>query len=163
MQSGLSARCHMIDKGHCKIRFDEEARDEYLEFYDYSSTYPDWTDADPDEELSESEYFLDAGYELKLDTGKVIGHRSLMRYYQQYLKVESVAAGHKLPRDNVTKMRKMLVKSYSLGKNLETERMADRKKKRDIQYSQESHKKHSTKLQCKQNKLQKYFRPQINF
>jgi pre-60S factor REI1 len=161
MRSGDAARLHMIDKGHCKIRFDEESKDEYLEFYDYRYTYPDWIDADPDEELSEPDVFLDEGYELKLPTGKVIGHRSLMRYYKQYLKANTVILNdQKSPRDNVGKMRNKMMLYNSLGGEAEAER-AEKKRIRDVMFAQKIHTKYSTQLQSKQNKLRKHFRPQI--
>ena len=46
---------HMIDKGHCKLFFEGDAALEYAEFYDYSKSYPNYTedeDFDKDKEVS---------------------------------------------------------------------------------------------------------------
>ena len=46
---------HMIDKGHCKLFFEGDAALEFAEYYDYSKSYPDYTedgDFDKDEEVS---------------------------------------------------------------------------------------------------------------
>ena len=41
---------HMIDKGHCKLFFEGEAALEYAEFYDYSKSYPDYTEDEFDKD-----------------------------------------------------------------------------------------------------------------
>ena len=46
---------HMVSKGHCKLFFEGDTALEYAEFYDYSKSYPDYTedgDFDKDEEVS---------------------------------------------------------------------------------------------------------------
>jgi len=157
MQSPEAIKAHMVDKGHCKMLFEGEALLEYAQYYDYTSSYPDAENADPDEELLVSELpetLLDEGYELKLPSGKVIGHRALVRYYKQYLPNSS------------TKTNKGKVHKFLADKGLGTLPMkleADKKRMRDIRYVQKVYKKYSTQLQFKQNKLQHHFRPQVNF
>ena len=41
-----AVRKHMIDKGHCMIDYSEEGQDEVSEFFDFTSSYPDWEDVD---------------------------------------------------------------------------------------------------------------------
>ena len=46
---------HMVDKGHCKLFFEGDASLEYAEFYDYSKSYPDYSedgDFNKDKEVS---------------------------------------------------------------------------------------------------------------
>lgn len=37
-----AARAHMVDKGHCFVEYEEEGQLELEEFYDFSSSYPDY-------------------------------------------------------------------------------------------------------------------------
>merc|ERR1712216_493893 len=37
-----AARGHMVDKGHCFVEYEEEGQLELEEFYDFSSSYPDY-------------------------------------------------------------------------------------------------------------------------
>lgn len=154
--SADAARSHMIDKGHCKMLHEGEALAEYAEFYDYSSSYPDADNHDPDTEVDIPE--LDDGdYQLVLPSGSVIGHRSLMRYYRQSLDPNRALA---LPRSE--KLRKVLCHYRALGwTGSEKEQIV--KKARDIKYMQRIQTKYSTKLQFKANKFQTHFRAQVNF
>ena len=77
----------MVDKGHSKILHDATTLAEFADFYDYSSSYPDGADRDPEEGVDpdvevDVDRIDDAGYELVLPSGARIGHRSLMRYYR---------------------------------------------------------------------------------
>ncbi|CAD6188196.1 unnamed protein product [Caenorhabditis auriculariae] len=74
-----SCQRHMRDKEHCKLRRDPESMIELSDFYDYSSMYEKEDDASND-------VLYDDGWSLALPSGGRIGHRSLMRYYKQYLK-----------------------------------------------------------------------------
>lgn len=155
-QSAEAARAHMIDKGHCKMLHEGNALAEYAEFYDYSSSYPDAEIGDPDAEVEIPE-LDDNNYQLILPSGNIIGHRSLMRYYKQNLNPNRAVAVSKS-----VKLRKILSQYRALGWP-ETQKEAAIKKARDIKYMQRIQAKYSTQLQFKANKLQKHFRPQMNF
>lgn len=157
LQSVEAVRSHMIDKGHCMMLFEGETLLEYMQFYDYSLSYPDAKDADPDTEPPKMDLNAE-DYELKLPSGKVIGHRALMRYYKQNLSLEPVTKARK----NEEKIRKLMMQYRALGDaNMQVE--ASRRRARDMQYLQRVQTKYSTQLQFKQNKLQKHFRNQTNF
>ncbi|KAG2183738.1 hypothetical protein INT43_006749 [Umbelopsis isabellina] len=88
-----AVRAHMLDKGHCKIAYEsEEDAMEVVDFYDFSSSYPEGFDpenADADAELSQLASDIRLGedeMELVLPSGNRIGHRSLQRYYKQSFK-----------------------------------------------------------------------------
>ncbi|KAJ1949764.1 pre-60S factor rei1 [Linderina macrospora] len=96
LQSLEAVRRHMLDKGHTKIAYETEIDVlEISDFYDFSSTYPDADQHDPDEELDEAQTaalrhgVLDMARveeedgELVLPSGERIGHRTLRRYYKQ--------------------------------------------------------------------------------
>ncbi|KAG7197341.1 hypothetical protein KM043_018452 [Ampulex compressa] len=155
-QSAEAARTHMIDKGHCKMLHEGDALAEYAEFYDYSSSYPDAEDADPDAEVEIPE-IDDNDYQLVLPSGNIIGHRSLMRYYKQNLNPNKAVTTFKSD-----KLRKVLSQYRALGWT-DTQKEAIIKKARDIKYMQRIQAKYSTQLQFKANKFQRHFRPQVNF
>ncbi|XP_060814832.1 cytoplasmic 60S subunit biogenesis factor ZNF622 [Bombus pascuorum] len=155
-QTVEAARAHMIDKGHCKMLHEGDALAEYAEFYDYSSSYPDAEIDDPDAEIEIPE-LDDSDYQLVLPSGSIIGHRSLFRYYKQNLNPNRAVAVSKS-----TKLRKVLSQYRALGWS-ETQKEAVARKVRDIRYMERVQAKYSTQLQFKANKLQKYFRPQVNF
>ncbi|XP_029039208.1 zinc finger protein 622-like [Osmia bicornis bicornis] len=155
-QSAVAARAHMIDKGHCKMLHEGDALVEYAEFYDYSSSYPDAETADPNAEVEIPE-LDDNDFQLVLPSGNVIGHRSLLRYYKQNLNPNRALAISKSK-----KLHKVLSQYKALGWT-ETQKEVVIKKVRDIRYMQRIQAKYSTQLQFKANKLQKHFRPQVNF
>lgn len=84
---------HMIDKGHCNIAFDEELD----QFYDFEGGSEDGDEQGmigEDEELVDSDKTSpprehdchpDSDQELRLPSGRTLGHRSLSRYYRQNL------------------------------------------------------------------------------
>lgn len=80
-----AVRKHMKDKCHCRILYEGNSLAEFIDFYDYSSSYPDHSDeVDIDDELEISAAVEDIEeYHLILPSGVKIGHRSLMRYYKQ--------------------------------------------------------------------------------
>ncbi|XP_003484436.1 zinc finger protein 622 [Bombus impatiens] len=153
-QSVEAARAHMIDKGHCKMLHEGDALAEYAEFYDYSSSYPDAEIGDPDAEVEIPE-LDDSDYQLVLPSGSIIGHRSLFMYYKQNLNPNRAVSKSE-------KLRKILSQYRALGWS-ETQKEAVVKKVRDIKYMERVQAKYSTQLQFKANKLQKHFRPQVNF
>ncbi|KYN34615.1 hypothetical protein ALC56_11103 [Trachymyrmex septentrionalis] len=158
MRSAQAVRMHMIDKGHCKMLFEEETMCEYTTFYNYLSSYPDPEITDSDEEVSDVEVLDDEGYLMKLPSGKSIVHRDLALYYKQNLPVGITA----MTKDSDYCRRKRIHKQISFGseeKKLEVARITAR----DIQSFQRVQAKYLMQLQVKQNKLQKYFRQQTNF
>lgn len=155
-QSVEAVRAHMVDKGHCRVLHEGDALAEYAEFYDYSSSYPDAENGDADAEVEIPE-LDDSDYQLVLPSGNVIGHRSLIRYYKQNLNPNRAVA---VPKKE--KLRKVLLQYRALGWT-ETQKDIAIKKARDIKYMQRIQAKYSTQLQFKANKLQRYFRPQVNF
>lgn len=155
-QSAEAARAHMLDKGHCKMLHEGEALVEYADFYDYSSSYPDGENDNPDDEVEIPE-IDDTDYQLVLPSGATIGHRSLMRYYKQSLNPNRVVAVSKSE-----KLRRVLMHYRALGWT-DTQKEAVVKKARDIKYMQRVQSKYSTQLQFKANKFQKHYRAQVNF
>ena len=94
-------RSHMIDKGHCKIAFDEELD----QFYDFEGEFDEGTTEEEklgeDEETVETgktssppehDFHPDSDHELRLPSGRILGHRSLSRYYRQNLHSYPTAA-----------------------------------------------------------------------
>jgi len=158
MRSAPAVKMHMIDKGHCKMLFEGETLQEYSPFYDYSSSYPDAENANPDEESPEPEVLDDDAYIMKLPSGKRIVHRDLALYYKQNVHVGTTAT----IKDYNYLLQKRMLKNVSLG----TEKRiikAGQMTTQDNQCFQQIQAKYSTQLQVKQNKLQKYFRRQMGF
>jgi pre-60S factor REI1 len=156
--SADAARKHMIDKGHCKMLHEGAALAEYTDFYDYSSSYPDSDkQVDVNEEVSVPE--LDGSeYQLVLPSGVTVGHRSLMRYYKQSVNPNTVV----LHSSSTKKLHKVLACYRSLGWT-EAKQEEVAKKARDIHYMKRMKAKFNLSLGVKANKLQKHFRPQVNF
>ncbi|PNF20600.1 hypothetical protein B7P43_G04265 [Cryptotermes secundus] len=150
-----AAQQHMQDKGHCKMLHEGEALAEYADFYDYSSSYPDQQEQNTDEEVSIP--VLDGSdFQLVLPSGATIGHRSLMRYYRQ-----NIDPNHSIiPRQK--RLQRVLVQYRALGWT-ETQQEAAVRKARDIHYMKRIQSKYATNLGVKANKLQRHFRPQVNF
>lgn len=148
----------MLDKGHCKMLHEGEALAEYIEFYNYSASYPEAGASDnPDAEVELPTELDDSDYQLVLPSGNVIGHRSLMKYYKQNLNPNRVAAVSKS-----NKLRNVLLQYRALGwTGVQKEAIA--RKARDIKYMQKVQAKYSIKLQVKANKLQHHFRRQVMF
>lgn len=79
---------HMRDKGHTKLDYEGDSAMEYADFYDFSSSYPDFH---PQEDENEEELTSEPGsievdedtMELVLPSGARAGHRSLKHFYKQ--------------------------------------------------------------------------------
>lgn len=155
-----SVQKHMIDKGHTKMKFEPgETLVEYSDFYDYSSSYPDHEDANPEEEVSTS-LIDDEDWQLTLPSGAVIGHRSLFRYYRQKLKpLDEDPTKRRQPAI----LNKVMSQYRALGWTGTTGAAAVQKAK-DIKYIQRFKAVHSLKIGQKHNRvLQPHFRSQIFF
>ena len=88
-----AVQSHMVDKGHTKMNYEGDAVLEYADFYDFSSSYPDYN---PDEENEGDEIQGRDGtlavneqtLELCLPSGAKIGHRNMRHIYKQNLPPE---------------------------------------------------------------------------
>lgn len=74
-----SAKRHMQDTGHAKLRFDDLGQDELSQFYDFGDS--DWED----EEATPDAYVTADESELVLASGARLGSRSNQLYYKQNL------------------------------------------------------------------------------
>eukprot|EP00124_Ichthyophonus_hoferi_P002585 Ihof_evm5s181 gene=Ihof_evmTU5s181 len=93
-QSMEAVQKHMTDKGHCMIAYEDDDIPEYDDFYDFSSTYPDFDPNDPAQKDSEVNVegvtVSEDGTELVLPNGKHIVHRDMAKYYKQNFKPEDM-------------------------------------------------------------------------
>lgn len=92
-ETAEGVRSHMIDKGHCKVASDEELD----QFYDFEGESEDGAEEEiigEEEEHVEAnktapplahDFHPDSDRELRLPSGRILGHRSLSRYYRQNL------------------------------------------------------------------------------
>lgn len=156
-----AAQAHMIDKGHCKMLFEGAALAEYTDFYDYSTSYPDNTTENADEEI-DVEQLDGSDFQLVLPSGAVIGHRSLFKYYKQRFSTETALAITKSETKPGLKVCKLLAHYKNSGWALAQPDQV-KKRARDVQYVQKLQRKWEMKLGVKANKLQKHFRQQIGF
>lgn len=148
----------MIEKGHTKMLHEGAALAEYVDFYDYSSSYPDHDDSkDIDAEIETS--LLDGDeYQLVLPSGNVIGHRSLMRYYKQRINPNRAVVLKKSDK----KLHHVLAQYRALGwSSTQQEQIA--RKARDIHRMKRTQAKLWMQVGNKANKLQTHFREQVNF
>lgn len=156
--SVLAVRQHMIEKGHCKMNFEAAALAEYVDFYDYSSSYPDHDETkDIDAEI-ETPVLDGDDYQLVLPSGSIIGHRSLMRYYKQRINPNRAVVVKKSDK----KLHHLMAHYRALGmKPVQQELIA--RNARDLHMMKRTQAKLYMQLGNKANKLQKHFREQVNF
>ncbi|KAL9537167.1 hypothetical protein MBANPS3_012020 [Mucor bainieri] len=75
-QSAAAARAHMLDRGHCKMAYDEsEDPEQLLKFYDFGIE-DEAEPMDVDEDKPNSN-------ELVLENGVKLGHRKFLKYYKR--------------------------------------------------------------------------------
>jgi pre-60S factor REI1 len=74
---------HMRGKGHCKVDFEDDEH-QLKQFYDFSGDVDD-DGEDDGEELAEGVTLVPDEDELRLPSGKILGHRSRARYFRQNL------------------------------------------------------------------------------
>lgn len=154
----------MIDKGHCKMLYEGDALAEYVDFYDYSSSYPDHEDGmDVDADIEGDEGEDDSSdavsgeeFQLVLPSGAVLGHRSLLRYYKQKLNPERQLVAKKSNKH----LHKVLHEYRALGWTAIQQEAAARKA-RDIHVMKRRYNKLSMQVGVKANKLQHHFREQL--
>ena len=154
-----AAQAHMMDKGHTKIDYDGDAVLEYADFYDFSSSYPDY-DPNGDNENGEVQSRDNAltvdeeTLELCLPSGAKVGHRSLHYIYKQSLPPE---------RNRHSKVIRGIMADYKALGWHGTIGTATRQKVKDIRVKNEKLAKRRVDVSVKANKLQKHFRPQVVF
>ena len=73
---------HMRGKGHCKVDFEGDEH-QLKQFYDFSGDADDDDGEDDGEELVEGVPLVPDEDELRLPSGKIVGHRSRARYFRQ--------------------------------------------------------------------------------
>ncbi|RIA88115.1 C2H2 type zinc-finger-domain-containing protein [Glomus cerebriforme] len=168
-----SVRKHMMDKGHCKIAYETDGDImEVVEFYDFTSSYPDADDDDNwvfvsddevenDDELPKGGMVYEEDMELVLPSGKRLGHRSLRRYYKQNLRpieereasiINRLLTGYS-DNSEYRQSGGILITNDHMYKNYQPHFVASREKKFQQDYD--------TRIGIKANKLQRHFRAQI--
>jgi len=147
---------HMIDKGHSIINSEGEAYLEYSDFYDFSTSYPDFEMIDNEDTPVKSDHkiWVDDEMMLVLPNGARVGHRSMKIYYKQNLSIEDRSV-----RNNSARIQ--LLRNYkAIGwYNGQQGKMKLKDEKRTIMMRQ----KQTLRLNQKANKFQTYFRPQVIF
>lgn len=169
--SKKAAQQHMLDKGHTKIKFEQSGESllEFEDFYDYSSSYPEGEKQgdDDDEEVEPNEITADDddGFQLRLPSGAVIGHRSLFVYFRQHLKpIDASQGSSSSNRNNNRQLVSSVAKHYkALGWTGLTTQAAVKVAK-DIQFLNRIRQRSQLHI-GKQNNLAKqgYFRNQLGF
>lgn len=166
--STKSTQQHMIDVGHTKIIFHNRTESllEFEDFYDYSSSYPN--DSKPKEDdVDEVDLNVldDDNYQLRLPSGAIIGHRSLMIYYKQKLPPQQkqlVPVDRSKNRELMNKIQRgyrMLGWNGSCANGSTGQQFA-----RDIQYMNRLKYKMELRLGQKSNQTkQTHFRCQMGF
>lgn len=150
---------HMVEKGHCKMLHEGAALAEYVDFYDYSSSYPDHNEGmDIDEELEAPQDLDGDDFQMVLPSGAVIGHRSLLRYYKQRVNPNKAVVVKK----STQRLHKVLAEYRSIGWTATQQESAARNA-RDMHVMKRQQAKLIQQVGVKANKLQKHFRVQCNF
>ncbi|KAI8915402.1 C2H2 type zinc-finger-domain-containing protein [Powellomyces hirtus] len=177
-----AVRKHMLDKGHCKILYEDGAELEVADFYDFSSTYPDeaaegvsdgeameegegdeeWEDVD-DEELGDMSsapgaiQITEDETQLILPSGVRIGHRQYNKFWRQTLKPED-------NRDSVV-INQLMGQYRALGYQSTPYEVAVAHHERRMMAKKSLYAYQDFKARTgqKHNKLQKHFRSQIGF
>ncbi|XP_044746266.1 zinc finger protein 622 [Coccinella septempunctata] len=153
-----AAKNHMVDKGHCRMIFEGVALTEYVDFYDYSSSYPDaGNNIDKDDEIS-VDILDDSEFQLVLPSGVKVGHRSLLKYYKQ----NTARSSALVPSKNTRKLHKVLATYRALGWSQRDQEEAAREA-RDLHFLKRVRSKWYAKLGVKNNKLQKCSRQQFQY
>jgi len=153
-----AAQQHMRDKGHCRMIHDGEALFEYTDFYDYSSSYPEEEQGNPDEIYQPEPAHFNENMQLVLPSGVTLGHRALKIYYKQYVRPSS-----QLVMSRQTKRSKILQQYKAIGYG-ETPLSLAQQKHRDQKYFKFVRDKYRMKLGIKGNSTkQTYFRRQVQF
>ena len=154
-----AVQSHMVDKGHTKMNYEGDAVLEYADFYDFSSSYPDYN---PDEENEGNEIqgrdstlaVNEQTLELCLPSGAKIGHRNMRHIYRQNLPPE---------RSHHSKVIQSIMADYKALGWHGTIASAARQKVKDVRLRNIQQAKRNVDISVKANRMQKHFRPQVVF
>lgn len=141
---------HMIDKSHCKIWYENDAELEFEDFYDFTTSYPDHGEHDPEEEISGTEYSLRIeNLEMVLPNGSKVGHRALRAFYRQRFKGDDT-------RDSAI-VSKIMSQYRALGWHETPENSISSEKKKLLRLQQ----KKDMELGVRANGLYRHLRKQV--
>lgn len=154
-----AVQSHMVDKGHTKMNYEGDAVLQYADFYDFSSSYPDYN---PDEENEGDEIqgrestlaVNEQTLELCLPSGAKIGHRNMRHIYKQNLPPE---------RSHHSKVIQSIMADYKALGWHGTIASAARQKVKDVRLRNIQQAKRNVNISVKANRMQKHFRPQVVF
>ena len=154
-----AVQSHMVDKGHTKVNYEGDAVLEYADFYDFSSSYPDYN---PDEGIEGDEIqgrdstlaVNEQTLELCLPSGAKIGHRNMRHIYKQNLPPE---------RSHHSKVIQSIMADYKALGWHGTIASAARQKVKDVRLQNIQQAKRNVDISVKANRMQKHFRPQVVF
>lgn len=154
-----AVQSHMVDKGHTKMNYDGDAVLEYADFYDFSSSYPDYNPDKENEgdEIQGRESTLavnEQTLELYLPSGAKIGHRNMRHIYKQNLPPE---------RSHHSKVIQSIMADYKALGWHGTIASAARQKVKDVRLRNIQQAKRNVDISVKANRMQKHFRPQVVF
>ncbi|XP_074843927.1 cytoplasmic 60S subunit biogenesis factor ZNF622 [Carettochelys insculpta] len=158
-----AVKAHMNDKSHCKLFTDGDAALEFADFYDFRSSYPDYREEEDVVMSGElparnNLEYDDERMELILPSGARIGHRSLMRYYQQRFGLSRAVAVAK----NKAAVGRVLQQYRALGWTSSTG--ASLARESDMLYLQRMKSKWMLKTGMRNNATkQMHFRMQVRF
>ena len=150
---------HMVDKGHTKINYEGDSILEYADFYDFSSSYPDYNPGEENgsDEIQAKDSTLavnEQTLELCLPSGAKIGHRNMRHIYKQNLPPE---------RSRHSKVIHSIMADYKALGWHGTIGSASCQKVKDVRLQNMHHAKRTVDISVKANKLQKHYRPQVIF
>jgi pre-60S factor REI1 len=152
-----AAQQHMRDKGHCRMLYEGEALFEYTDFYDYSASYPEEEQGNPDEIYQPEPAQFNENMQLVLPSGVTLGHRALKIYYKQYVRPSSQLVSPQSKRNRIIQQYKAI--GYG-----ETSLALAQMKNRDQKYFKHVRDKYRMKLGISGNKtMQHHFRRQVQF
>lgn len=154
-----AVQSHMVDKGHTKMNYEGDAVLEYADFYDFSSSYPDYNPDKENEgdEIQGRESTLavnEQTLELCLPSGAKIGHRNMRHIYKQNLPPE---------RSHHSKVIQSIMADYTALGWHGTIASAARQKVKDVRLRNIQQAKRNVDISVKANRMQKHFRPQVVF
>lgn len=167
-----SVRRHMVDKGHLKIRFDDEGMDELADFYNYEEVVSDdgddsFVDVDINGEEDSEDYgsgkdeylyVSPDGTELVLSSGKRIGHRAYRIYYKQYLRTDELPARPSRRSEHQELVSRMSDHYFAVGLAPLVEHRRHIAAQRRLY---DNRKKWDARIGIRTNKLQEHFRIQL--
>lgn len=167
-----SVRRHMLDKGHNKIRYDDEGSSELADFFDYSALkrgisvpveeLDDFvTDDEEDAEFDDNSLILAPDEsELILPNGARLGSRVYRRYYRQNLLpyLDDESRPNSLRAINAPRQDGTIVRGQHY---VPPPKVLSETEKRGIKQEQWAQKNFALKMGIKGNGLQHYYREQL--